>query len=191
MSADGVALGILELEHIARGLMVSDVVVKKAPIHILRSTPVSGGRFLVFLRGGVAEMEESMAAGRELAGDALFDSLLLPFASDALWPLMVATARGSGWAGDDASESVAIVETSSVCASIHAADAALKCAPVTVRDMQLAVGVSGKAFFTMTGRLFDVEAAAQAARDVVGTRLVDLQLIAQPADEIRGKLIIP
>jgi hypothetical protein len=57
--------------------------------------------------------------------------------------------------------------------------------------MQLAIGIAGKAFFTMTGRLFDVEAAADAAREVAGDRVLDLQLITQPADEIRGKLIVP
>ncbi|MBT8495540.1 MAG: BMC domain-containing protein [Deltaproteobacteria bacterium] len=191
MSADGVALGIIELEHIARGLLVSDAVLKKAPITILRSTPVSGGKYLVFLRGGVAEIEESMAAGRDVGGSAIVDSLLLPFAADQLWEHMPTTTRGSNWAGDVESESVAIVETRSVCAAVHGADAAVKCAPVTLRDMQLAVGISGKAFFTMTGRLFDVEAAAEAAREVAGDRVLDLQLIAQPADEIRGRLIIP
>ena len=38
MFRGGVALGILELEHIARGILVSDAVVKKAPVTILRST---------------------------------------------------------------------------------------------------------------------------------------------------------
>ena len=61
MSTDGVALGILELEHIARGILVSDAVVKRAPVAIVRSTPVSGGKYLLFLRGGVAEMEDAAA----------------------------------------------------------------------------------------------------------------------------------
>ena len=187
----GVALGILELEHIARGIFVSDAVVKKAIVRILKSAPVSGGKYLVFLRGGVAEMEEAMGAGREAAGDALSDSLLLPFAHEQLWPKLCEVARDGAWSGDDDAESVMIVETNTVCSVIHAADAASKCAPVTLRDMQLAVGLSGKAFFTMTGRLYDIQAACDAAREVAGKHLVDLQTIAQPAEEIRGKLIEP
>ena len=192
MSASGVALGILELEHIARGILVSDAVVKKAPVTILLSAPVSGGKHLVFLRGGVAEIEESMAAGVEAAGDALTDSLLLPYAHEQLWPLLDGSQpkTGHGWAEDGEAESVAIVDVRTVCGAIVAADAAAKCAPIELRDMQLAVGISGKAFFSMTGRLYDIEAAADAARAIAGDRVLDLQIIAQPADEIRGQLIV-
>jgi len=190
--SQAVALGLLELEHIARGILVSDAVVKKAPVTILWSRPVSGGKHLILLRGGVAEIEESMAAGREVAGDALADALLLPYAHEQVWSLLEAEQPvvAHGWGGDAEAESVAIVDTRTVCAAIAAADGAVKCAPVVLRDMQLAVGLAGKAFFTMTGRLYDIEAAADAARALAGDRLLDLQLIAQPADEIRGGLIV-
>ena len=51
------------------------------------------------------------------------------------------------------------------------------------------MGIMGKAFFTMTGKLPDVEAAAEAARSRVGESLLALEVIPAPAHEILGQLI--
>lgn len=186
---DRCALGILELGSIARGVIVADAVVKRAPALLLMSRPVSGGKHLIMMRGQVAEVEESMEAGRLAAATALLDSLELPYAHEQLWPLLDQPMAARGWQGDPAAESVAIVETTTVCAAVGAADTAVKTAPVVLRDMRLAAGIGGKAFFTFTGALADVEAAAEAARDHAGARVVAVEIVPQPADEIRGRLI--
>ncbi len=188
------ALGILELASIARGVRVSDAVVKRAPSQLLMSRPVSGGKHLVMLCGGVAEVEESMLVGRELAGTCLVDSLELAQVHEQLWPLLEAAAAGSRaaatWSDGTASASVAIIETRTVCAAVHAADVATKAADVVLRDMRLAEGIAGKAFFSLSGLLSDVEAAADAARAVASDRLLELEVIAAPHDDIHGRLIL-
>ena len=193
----GPALGILELSSIARGVVVADAAMKQAPSLLLMSRPVSSGKHLVMMCGPVAEVEESMRAARDRAGDHLVDSLELPQAHDQIWP-MLDNATAGNWqvlgvaggpaepAGDDA---VAIVETATVCAVIEAADAAVKTAEVVVRDARLAVGIAGKSFFTMTGELHDIEAAVDAARDRAGDRLVQTEVIPAPAPELHGRLI--
>ncbi len=183
------ALGVLELSLIARGVVVTDAALKKAPVSVLASRPVSGGYFLIVFRGDVAELEESMAAARERAGEGLRDWLLLPYAEPQLWPLVPEPARAAGWQDDDGAESVAVVETATVSAALGAADAAAKTADIVLRDMQLASGIAGKAFFSMTGILSDVEAAAEAARAHAGERLLSLEIVASPVDEVRGQLI--
>jgi microcompartment protein CcmL/EutN len=185
----GPALGILELGSIARGVKVADAVVKRAPARLVMSRPVSGGKHLVVFEGGVAEVDESMGAGVEIADRELLDRLMLPYAEEQLWSCLNAPVIGEDWADDDESEAVAIVETTTVCAAIHAADAACKAAPVTIRDVRLAVGITGKAFFTLTGSLADIEAAADAARAIADQRLLVLEVIASPHSEIRGQLI--
>ena len=92
------------------------------------------------------------------------------------------------WSGDPDAEAVAIVETKTVCGAIAAADAACKAADVTVRDVRFAVDLAGKAYFTLTGALPAIQAAAEAAREAAGDRLVDLEVIAQPSPELRGRL---
>lgn len=186
----GPALGLLELTSIARGIVVADAALKRAPAVLLSSRTLSGGRHLVVLEGDVASVEEAMAAGREAAGDKLLDRVELAMADDAVWPML---ARGgllasADWADDDAAEAVVIVETSTVSAAIAAADAAAKAADIVIRDVRLAVDLAGKAVFTFTAALAAAQASAAAAGEAAGTRLVGLELIAQPAPELRGQL---
>jgi microcompartment protein CcmL/EutN len=192
-AADRPALGILELSSIARGMVVADAALKQAPSLLLMSRPVSGGKHLVMMRGEVAEVQESMKVGREVAAaraGVLVDELELPYLHEQLWPFLDAPVAAAGWQDESGAEAVAIVETTTVCAAVAAADAALKTAPVVVRDMRLAVGISGKAFFTMTGELADIQAAAEVAIERVSSRIVAVEIIAQPVAELRGRLVI-
>lgn len=200
------ALGVLELSSIARGVVVADAAMKQAPSLLLMSRPVSSGKHLVMMRGPVAEVEESMRAARDRAGEHLVDSLELPYAHEQIWPVLDTATAGSwrvpaeqvagsegtggdGAAGAGTDDSVAIVETATVCAAIEAADAAAKTAEIVVRDARLAVGIAGKSFFTMTGELYDIEAAADAAKAHAGDRLVQVEIIPAPAPELHGRLI--
>lgn len=186
--ARGPALGVLELSTIARGVVAADAAIKRAPAVLLSSRAVSGGKHLVMLEGGVAEVEEAMAAGVLAAGSLLLDRLTLAAADDQVWPMLGAPVAPLDWAGDAGAEAVAIVETRTVCAAIAAADAACKVADVVVRDVRFAIDLAGKAYFTLTGTLDAIEASADAARDAAGDRLVGAELIAQPAPELRGRL---
>jgi microcompartment protein CcmL/EutN len=92
------------------------------------------------------------------------------------------------WTDDPEAEAVAIIETTTVCAAIRAADAACKVAYVIVRDVRLAIDLAGKAYFTMTGSLDSIEAAAAAATEAAGDRVVGIEVIAQPSPDLRGRL---
>lgn len=185
---DRPALGILELASIARGVVVVDAALKQAPSLVLMSRPVSSGKHLVMLRGQVAEIDESMRAARAAAAGALVDVLELAYAHEQLWPLLAEPVSTLSWDTGGSELSVAIVETQSVCAAVAGADVAAKTAPVVLRDMRLAVGIGGKAFFSLTGELADVQAAAEAAAERAGGQLLALEIIPAPAAEIYGRL---
>ena len=137
MSAAGPALGLLELSSIARGVVVADAALKRAPALLLSSRTLSGGKHLIVLEGDVASVEEAMAAARAVAGDLLIDRLQLAMADDQVWPMFGAggVIVPGDWAADGDAEAVAIVETRTVCAAIAAADAACKAAEIV--KMQL------------------------------------------------------
>ncbi len=189
-SVPGPALGLLELSSVARGVVVADAALKRAPAVLLSSRTLSGGKHLIVLEGEVASVEEAMAAGRAAAGDLLIDRVELAMADVQVWPMLAVggVIAAGDWAGDGDAEAVAIVETRTVCAAIAAADAACKAADVIIRDVRLAVDLAGKAVFTFTGALSAVDAAAAAARAAADDRLVLLERIAQPAPELRGRL---
>ena len=162
MSERGPALGVLELATIARGVVVADAAIKRAPAIVLASRAVSGGKHLVMLEGGVAEVDEAIAAGLRAAGDLLLDRVLLPMADAQVWPMLGAPVTPPDWDREAGADAVAIVETRTVCAAIAAADAACKVADVVVRDARFAVDLAGKAYFTLTGTLDAIEEIGRA-----------------------------
>ena len=52
----GPALGLLELESLARGVVVADALVKQAAVHIALAEPVTPGKYLLVFTGAEAEV---------------------------------------------------------------------------------------------------------------------------------------
>ena len=182
----GPALGIIELTSIARGVLVADAMVKKAPVRILQSHPISPGKHIIVIAGEVAEVDESMQAGLAVAGATLVDRLFLPQAHAQLGPLVA----GQATLRSEPLEAVAVFETYSVASTVLAADAAAKAAEVTLLDMRLGQGLGGKGFFTMTGDLESIQAAADAGRAAIENGLlVGIEIIARPHEDLSRKLM--
>jgi microcompartment protein CcmL/EutN len=177
------ALALIELGSIARGHRVADAMLKRAPVTLLRADFVSPGKFLVLVEGDVAAVDESLRAGLEVAGDQVIDRLFLPQPHAELGPAV----RGQATPGEI--DSLGVVETTTVAATIVAADAAAKAAPVRIIEMQLGRGIGGKAFFTVTGPLADVEAAVEAATGVIdAAALHATEIIPAPHDDLVATL---
>jgi microcompartment protein CcmL/EutN len=184
--SDGPALALIELGSIARGHRVADAMLKRAPVTLLRNEPVSPGKFLVLVAGDVASVEESFAVGLDVAADRIVDNQIHPQAHDQLWPAL----RGEAVAAEVAS--LGIVETNSVAATLLGADAAAKAARVRIIAMQLARGIGGKGYFTVTGPLDEVEAAVEAATTVVAPAAVHTtEIIPAPHEDLITSLAPP
>ena len=181
------SLGLLESTSIAAGVRAADEVLKTAPVTLLTAAPVSPGKFLVVFAGGVAEVEASLAAGRERLHGHLVDELLLARVHEQVAPAIARTApRTAPVPG----EAIGIVETLSVASAILGADAAAKAARVLLREIAPGRGIGGKGFFTMTGDVGAVEAAAQAAAEPMARRGYHLrtEVLAGPHAEIARRV---
>ncbi len=176
----GPALGVVELSSVARGLVVADAMVKKAPVELVFARPVSSGKFVVLVSGAVADVDEAMACAIETAQAALVDRLMLPQAADGV---VAALRRHAPHAG--AADAVGIFETFSVASALLAADAAAKAAAVEVAELRLADGLGGKAYFVVAGPQADVEAALLAAEHVTPTGMqLARELIPRPHEDL-------
>jgi microcompartment protein CcmL/EutN len=151
------ALAILEFDSVAAGIVAGDAMVKRGPIAKIRAGTVHPGRYLVMVTGDVASVEEAIVAGREAGAAALIDEVFLP----DVHPDVVA-AIGGRRAGR-VEESLGIVETTTVSATIEAADAGVKGASVMLLEVHLADGLGGKAYALFSGSVSDVEAAVAIA----------------------------
>ncbi len=153
LPAIGPALALLELDSIAAGIEAGDAMAKRAPIDVLRAGTVHPGKYLILVCGAVADVEEAIAAGREVGASAVLDVVLLP----NVHPDLVAAIRGER--GSAGGEALGIIETTTVAAVIEAADAGLKGAHVRLLEIRLADDLGGKGYLLFDGTVADVEAA--------------------------------
>ncbi len=180
------ALACIELTSIARGFKTCDEMVKKAQVRVLEAGTVCPGKYVIVIGGEVEDVTQSYQRGLEVAGTGAVDHLLLPQAHGQLIPAIGATAS----VGEV--DAAGVVETFAVASAILAADAACKRTSVQLIELRLARGLGGKAFFTMTGTLADVEASVQAAEEIVRKEsglLFRTEVIARPHPEFQRWLV--
>lgn len=186
VSLAGPAVGLVETATIARGLVVADAMVKRSPVALAFARPVTPGKHVVVVTGGVAEVEEAMTAGLETAGESLVDKLFLPQAHVGLLRALGGGRRVAGLA------SLGIVEVRSVSAALLAADAACKAGEVELCELRLEGGLGGKAYFIVSSTLDLVEAALWEVERVLDPALlVTRELIAAPHDDLVDALRPP
>jgi bacterial microcompartment shell protein len=176
----GPALGVVEVSSVARGVVVADAMVKKAPVELVFARAVSSGKFVVLVSGAVADVDEAMACAIETAAATLVDRLMLPNAADGL--VVALKRQAPSVRGVDA---VGIYETFSVASALLAADAACKAAAVELVELRLADGLGGKAYFVVAGEQADVEAALFASEHVTPTgMLLGREIIPRPHEDL-------
>ena len=151
------AIALLEFSSIAVGVHAGDAMVKRAPVDVTYAGTVHPGKYLVLVGGDVACVEESYQAGLDVGRQALIDQIFLP----AAHPEVVRILRGMR--GRVTGEALGIVETSTVAATLGAADRGLKGAEVDLVELRLADRLGGKAYCMFSGTVADVEAAVELA----------------------------
>ena len=143
------AIAVLEFGSIADGIYSTDAVLKKAPIAMIKSGTVSGGRYLIILGGSTASVEESM-----VVATGILDSVFLPDVHDRLHDAIL------GKRAECRQDSVAILETATISSNVRAAEAALKGTAVELVEIRIAeYEMSGKAVSVFNGELHEIEAA--------------------------------
>lgn len=172
---DGPAIGLIETCSIARGMVVCDAMVKRAEVDVLDAYTVSPGKFVILVAGEVAEVSEAMAAGMTAAAEELLDDLFLPHPHDRLVPAIRRVPLSVEVQG------VSIFETSTIAATLLAADAAVKAAEVDLLEVRLATGIGGKAYFLLSGPLHELQAAMAAGlQGIEAERVIKTEIIARP-----------
>jgi microcompartment protein CcmL/EutN len=180
------AVCLLEFSSIAKGIEAGDAMVKRAPLQVIRAGTVHPGKYLVLVGGLTADVEEAMQAGRDVAGPSLVDVVFLP----DVHPDVVASIGGAR--RQDAGEALGVIETPTVAATIDAADAGVKGARVTIRDLRLADDLGGKGYVLFGGEVADVEAAVGygVARTTASGQEVTHVVISQLHSEMRENLTV-
>jgi len=178
------ALALLEFETIAAGVLASDLMVKRAPIALLRCGTIHPGRFLILVGGSVASTEEAFLAGTQM-GEAerfLSGSIFLGDVHPSLHDAVLGTRKNM--TGD----ALAVVETRSSPALLAAVDAAVKSTPVILSEIRLGDDLGGHALALMSGDLTDAETALGICGDRAGDELLATSLLPRLDPDLRQLL---
>jgi len=179
------SIGLIELTSIASGFLACDAMLKAADVEVVLSRSICSGKYMVTIRGDVAAVQASVAAGIADTRFSVIDTFVIPNLHEAVFPAI------SGASKVEVLSALGIVESFSVASLIEGADAAVKSANVQLIEIRLAMAMGGKAFVTMTGDVAAVQSAVEAAAAVVGQKgmLVNKVVIPHPRPELLNEVI--
>lgn len=161
------AMALLEFDSVAAGIHAADVMVKRAPIALLKAGTVHPGHYLVLVGGTVGSVEEAWQAGRNEGRGFLLDEVYLPDVHGEVF-------RGAmGERREIQEEALGVLETRGVACLLRAADAGVKGAEVHICELRLADDLGGRAFVLFDGRLN----AVQAALEIAGERITEGKIL--------------
>jgi len=174
---------MIETNSVARGIVVHDVMLKKAKIDIVQSNSICPGKYVVFIAGLTADVEEAMVDGLHYGGQAVIDHLIIPNVSETIFPAII------GGNQDIEIDAVGIVETFSVASAVELADLAVKRTDVRLLDLRLAQGLGGKAYFIITGDIYAVQDSAAHVREAAEPgMLTNIEVIPAPHDGLKNTI---
>lgn len=176
------AIGMIELNSIARGIETCDGMLKAANVDLLRSSTVCPGKYLVLISGETGDVKASMEAGKTAGGEHVVDALLLPNVHPQVIPAISMTTRTPPYGA------VGVLEYYSVASAVVAADTAAKAANVALIEVRIGYAVGGKGYVVLTGDVGAVRAAvAAAARET--ELLVGTAVIPRPSERLFEALL--
>jgi microcompartment protein CcmL/EutN len=155
------SIALLEFSSIAVGIFAADIMVKKAPITVLKSGTVHNGKYLILIGGSVGSVEESYYTGIESGAEKLIDHVQLPDIHEKVHDAILGNRQNCS------GEAIGIIETSTVAAIIKSADAAVKGADVEILEIRIADDLGGKAFAIFGGEIEDVQSAIEISKENV------------------------
>lgn len=146
-----IAIGFLEFNSIAKGVLAADAVLKAAQTELVFARPCCPGKYHILFTGEVAAVDASLEAGKRLGGEYLVDAVIIPRVHpDVIRAITQCTQV-------EAHLALGIMEFFSITAAVYAADAAVKAAEVNLIDVRLGTGIGGKSFVMLTGEVAAVE----------------------------------
>lgn len=179
------AIAVIEFSSIADGIYCTDALLKKAPIAMIKSGTVSGGRYLIIIGGTTGSVGESLAEALVVGSGSVLDHAFLPDVHEKVHNALLNKRAACE------PDAVAILETDTVSANIRAAELAIKGTDVQLVELRLAdYEMSGKAISLYNGTLHEIEAAMAIAGEFLRGRreFARWRIIARPHESLTQHL---
>lgn len=179
------SIALIELNSIARGIAVADVMLKSAEVRLLFSKPVCPGKFIILVTGEVGAVKAAQRSGVDYGGQYVVDDILIA----NVHPDVIEAINCN--ATIDKVNALGIIEFFSIAGSVVAADAAAKAAQVKLIEVRLGMGIGGKSYVTLTGDVSSVKAAVEVGANAVAHTgmLLNKEVISSPRKEVFNNLL--
>ena len=141
------SIGFLELNSIAKGVEVADIVLKTADVSLIFAKAGCPGKYYILFHGEVAAVKSSLDAGKALGENHVVDECVIP----NIDPQVVRAINMTNL--PESYQAIGVMEFYNVTASVYGADAAVKAADVDLVDVRLGTGIGGKSFVILTGEV--------------------------------------
>ena len=179
------SIGMIELNSIARGILVTDHIGKAANVKILRSHSVCPGKYIVIFSGDVGAVESSKRAGIEIGGVSVINSFVIANIHETVIEAI------NGTLSDFPREAIGVIEYFSIASAIQGADDAAKASDVSLVNVRLGFAIGGKSYITLTGKVSAVEEAVRAGMRKAEDEglIVDYCILPSPIDELYNSIL--
>lgn len=155
------AIGFLETQLVARGIVALDGALKVGEVELLAAQVIARGKYIWMINGVLADVQEAMKRARELAAGTVLDEFVIETVHEQVLPAF--KARQKVEPADF--QAVGVIETKETASAIFAADAAAKEAEVKLLECKQQPG--GKGLLVLTGEIGAVRRAIEAGRRAV------------------------
>ncbi|MDR1790982.1 MAG: BMC domain-containing protein [Propionibacteriaceae bacterium] len=159
------AIGLIEMTSIARGIEVSDTMLKAGRVELDFAKPVCPGKFIVMVHGDVGAVQASVKAGLETGKGVVVNQLVIPRVHPSVLPAVNAALEVPAKVA-----ALGVVEYFDIASAIVGADAAVKAAKIQLIEVRLGVGIGGKSFVKLTGQVSDVRSAVKECLELAKVR---------------------
>lgn len=176
------AIGSIELNSLARGIEVTDYMLKASQVDLVRSTTICPGKYVVIIGGDTGNVRNSIAEGVKRGAECVLDSLIISNVHPQLIPAISLSnpinSRGA----------LGVMEFYSVTSAIKAADFVAKAANITLIEVRIGFAIGGKGLITFTGDIGSVRSAVAAATKDA-QMLVNTAVIPSPEQRLFDTLL--
>jgi microcompartment protein CcmL/EutN len=181
------AIGIIELASIFKGFEVQDMVLKSANIEKMLARTICSGKFLIMVRGEIADVETCLETARQIGGFSIVNATLVSNVDERVFPAIA----GSTTLDSPEVGGMLVFETFSVATAVKAADFAVKEADIDLLRIHAAMAIGGKAFVVFTGNVEALESAVPPALEYIKEdgMLAGYTLIRNPHKEVLRELL--
>jgi microcompartment protein CcmL/EutN len=178
-------IGIIELNSIARGMEVTDSLLKAADVSLLKASTICPGKYIVIVKGIVGAVKSSVQTGVEIGKENVVESKVI----SRLDPRVINAVNAATEIKN--MKSLGVLEFFDVTSALYAADSAIKSADVEIIEIRMGYAIGGKSFVTLTGDLSAVKTAVEVGSQVGNENcmLVNKAVIASPSKELLESLL--